>query len=123
MYTPGIGDVGQKFHVSSTVALLGLTLYVLGLGFGPLLAAPLSESYGRRVVYWSSLPIFGLFTLGAGFSQSIAALCVCRFFAGFFGGPPLSVGAGTNADLWAAQLRATATSLFVLAPFLGPALG
>jgi MFS family permease len=113
----------QKFHVSSTVALLGLSLYVLGLGFGPLLAAPLSENYGRRVVYWSSLPVFGLFTLGAGFSQSIAALCICRFFAGFFGGPPLSVGAGTNADLWPRKSSAISVSLFVLAPFLGPALG
>src|SRR5205823_8776642 len=48
VYTPGIEDVMSNFHVSTTVAILPLTVYVLGLGFGPVLAAPLSESRGRK---------------------------------------------------------------------------
>lgn len=48
VYTPGYPEVMEKFNVSSTVALLGLSLYVLGLGFGPVLAAPISETKGRR---------------------------------------------------------------------------
>lgn len=78
---------------------------------------------GRRVVYLVSLPVAALFTLGAGLSKDIAALCICRFFAGFFGSPVLAVGAGTNVDTWRAEQRAAATSCFLLAPFLGPALG
>ena len=82
----------MKFNVSSTVALLGLSLYVLGLAFGPVLAAPISETRGRQMVYLVSLPIAALFTLGAGFSQTFASLVICRFFAGFFGSPVLAVG-------------------------------
>ena len=123
IYTPGVTDVKKQFHVSSTVALLGLSLYTLGLGFGPVLAAPLSETLGRRAVYLTSLPISSLFTLGAGFSQNFASLVICRFFAGFFGSPTLAVGAGTNADVWPPVYRAAATVLFLLAPFAGPALG
>lgn len=123
IYTPGYPEVMEKFNVSSTVALLGLSLYVLGLAFGPVLAAPISESKGRRVVYLVSLPLAALFTLGAGFSQNFASLAITRFFAGFFGSPVLAVGAGTNVDLWAPVHRAVAASAFLLAPFLGPAIG
>ena len=122
-YTPGYPEVMEQFHVSSTVALLGLSLYVVGLAFGPVLAAPISETKGRKVVYLVSLPLGALFTLGAGFSKSFAALAITRFFAGFFASPVLAVGAGTNVDIWAPIHRAVTTNLFVLAAFLGPALG
>lgn len=92
VYTPGYPEVMIRFHVSSTVALLGLSLYVLGLAFGPVLAAPISETFGRRVVYLTTLPLAALFSLGAGLSQNLASLMICRFFAGFFGSPVLAVG-------------------------------
>lgn len=123
VYSPAVPEVSEKFGVSSTVALLGLSLYVLGLGFGPVLAAPLSETKGRRVVYLVSLPLSALFILGAGFSNTFASLAVCRFLAGFFGGPTLAVGAGTNVDMWPPVRRAIATSTFIMAPFFGPAIG
>ena len=123
VYTPGYPEVMKEFHVSSTVALLGLSLYVLGLAFGPVIAAPISETLGRQAVYRVSLPLGALFTLGAGFSQNFASFAICRFFAGTFGSPVLAVGGGSNADLWPPVHRAVATVFFLLAPFLGPALG
>ncbi len=123
VYTPGISDIMRTFDVSMTIALLGLSLYVLGLAFGPILAAPISETLGRRTVYFASTPIAALFILGAGVSQSFAAFATCRFFAAFFASPVLAVGAGTQSDLWAPVHRATSTSAFLLAPFLGTALG
>jgi MFS family permease len=110
----------REFDVSRTVALLGLTFFTLGIGFGPMATAPLSEFYGRKIIYLVSSPIFMLFTLGAGFSKSFY---ICRFFAGFAGSPALAVGAGTNADLFPPRQRAISTSIFLAAPFAGPALG
>lgn len=66
VYTPGYPEVMEKFHVSGTVALLGLSLYVLGLAFGPVLAAPISETQGRRVVYLVSLTSSCSFHVGSG---------------------------------------------------------
>ena len=123
VYTPGVTEVALKFGVSNTVALLGLSLYVLGLASGPVVAAPISESSGRLAVYRLSVPLAAVFTLGAGFSKNMASLAVCRFFAGFFGSPCLAVGAGTIADIWPPVHRAVATCVYILAPFLGPALG
>lgn len=123
VYTPAVFDIMDDFHVSRTAALVGLTVYTLGLGFGPIFSAPLSEAHGRKIVYMISSPIFMLFTLGAGFSKSFGSLVVCRFFAGMTGSPALAVGAGTNADIFPPKSRAVATSMFLAAPFAGPSLG
>lgn len=37
----------KDLHMSVEVAILGLSVYVLGFGLGPLVWAPLSEIYGR----------------------------------------------------------------------------
>jgi MFS family permease len=96
---------------------------VLALGFGPILAAPTSETYGRHVVYLISTPLGALFTLGAGFSNNIWTLCILRFFAGLTFSPALAIGAGTIADVNKAEHRAAPTALYILSPFLGPSLG
>lgn len=123
IYASGTSEVAAHFGVSTTVSLLGISMYCLGLAFGPILAAPLSETFGRSIVYRISLPTAGLFTIGCAVAQNIEALIICRFFAGFFAAPALSIGGGTIADIFAPASRGVAMSLFLLAPLTGPALG
>lgn len=120
IYSPAVPEVAKRFNVSTTAAILPLTLYVLGLGLGPAVSAPISETYGRRIVYLALFPISLLFTLGAGLSQSYGSLMVCRFLAGTIGSGGLAVGAGTNSDLYPPLTRAPVASVFLLAPFAGP---
>lgn len=121
--TPATPEIEKLFHASRTAAILSLSLFVLGLGIGPTIAAPISETFGRSVVYKGSAPIFMLFILGAGFSKTFGGLLVCRLLAGMAGGPVLAVGAGTVADTTPTHNRAIASAFFIMAPFLGPALG
>ena len=107
------------FGVSETVAILPLTTYVLGLAFGPMIAAPMSETLGRLGTYRIAVPISALFSLGAGFAPNMAGLCILRFLAGFFGGAPLPVTAGTGADLFDGKDFAFVGTLFLFTPFLG----
>lgn len=88
-----------------------------------MLAAPLSETFGRRIVYLISPPLGALFTMGAGFSQNIWTLCILRFFAGMFFAPALAIGAGTIADSFRPDIRAIPSAFYITSPFLGPALG
>ena len=122
-YAPAVPDIVAEFSSSTTVVLLGLSTWILGLGFGPVLAAPLSETFGRSSVYLISLPLSAFFTIGAGLSTNLASLIVCRFFGGFFGAPTLAVGAGSNADVWKPIDRAAAISSYVFTAFAGPAIG
>jgi multidrug resistance protein len=123
VYTPATSVISERFGVSTTAATLPLTLYVLGLAFGPVISAPISETFGRRIVYLTLFPVSLLFTLGAGLAQNYGTLMVCRFLAGSLGAGCLAVGAGTNSDLFPPLIRATVASVFLLAPFFGPALG
>lgn len=88
-----------------------------------MIAAPLSENFGRTIIYKITPPIYLLFLLGAGFTDSFAGLLICRLLAGVAGAPVLAVGSGSIADLFPQHERAQMTSLFIMAPFLGPALG
>ncbi|TVY41892.1 Polyamine transporter [Lachnellula subtilissima] len=127
LYPPSVNSIAHHFHTSNEVSLIGFTTFVLGLGFGPVLGSPASETLGRRPVYLITIPLFGLFTLGVGFAQNVQTVIICRFFAGLFGGPALAVGAGTNADLYPPDKRVFTTSLFTLGPFfatgVGPVIG
>jgi MFS family permease len=106
-----------------TVALLPYSFYVFGQALGPVLAAPLSEAFGRRGTYVPSMLLFALFTLGAGCARSVAALIICRFLAGAFGSPVLSVSGGTIADIWMPHERALPMAMVSVIPFLAPSIG
>lgn len=123
VYTPGRQQVQEQFGVSKEVSLLPFSLYLLGLSFGPVIAAPTSETFGRKWVYVIALPLFGLFTLGAGFAQSITTLIVCRFFAGLFSSPGLSLGTGTVADVWMPEKKGFPMATLITSVQMGPALG
>ncbi|EUC50976.1 hypothetical protein COCMIDRAFT_80474 [Bipolaris oryzae ATCC 44560] len=123
IYSPSYPIIQKKFDTSSTVALLPQSLYVLALGFGPLVAAPLSETYGRYIVYAVTTPLAAVFTVGAGFSQNVQTLCVMRFLAGMAFSPSLAIGTGSVGDLTIPERRAAPSALYIMTPFLGPAFG
>ncbi|EMC92391.1 hypothetical protein BAUCODRAFT_78054 [Baudoinia panamericana UAMH 10762] len=123
MITPATFEIAAYYGVSRTASILSLSLFVLGLGLGPMLAAPLSETYGRSIVYKLSGPLYMLFILGAGFSKNFGGMLVCRLLAGIVGGPVLAVGGGTVADMYTQKNRALGSAMFIMSPFLGPALG
>src|ERR1700761_6300628 len=53
-----------------------------------------------------------LFITGAGLSHNLGAQLTCRFFAGFFGGPPFSVAGGSLSDMWNPLQRIITFSTF-----------
>ncbi|KAI1120052.1 major facilitator superfamily domain-containing protein [Nemania abortiva] len=121
--SPAHQELIDEFGVSSTVAFLPLTTYVLALGLGPVLGGPLSETAGRKAVYIGAASLGGLFALGAGFTTSFAGLCVLRFFAGFAYGPSLSIGSGFCAETFTPAERGIPSLIYILSPFLGPGFG
>ena len=120
---PSYPQIAEKFHVSSTAAILPFSTYILGLVFGPMLSAPISEARGRHVVYILTIPIYALFVLGCGFAPNFGALVVLRFFAGLFGSPPLAIAAGSVADLYEKEKRGTPVAAISMTGFFGSAVG
>ncbi|GFZ43119.1 hypothetical protein JCM24511_00837 [Saitozyma sp. JCM 24511] len=108
---------------SEELGILGLSLYVLGQAFGPLLWAPLSEIVGRRLSFLVAFPIFVLFNLAGAVAQNVATIMVTRFLAGVYGAGQLAVIGGQMADLWEMNDRIIPGSLATLSPLLGPVIG
>lgn len=122
-YSGGVSEIIREFNISTEVAILGVSLFVMGFAIGPLLWAPLSELYGRQKTFFISYMCLAAFSAGAAGSNSMATLIILRFFAGAFGSSPLTNAGGVIADLFQAKQRGIAFSIFAMAPFLGPALG
>jgi len=72
---------------------------IIGFGLGPLILAPLSEIYGRDMIYHAGNIIFTIFTAACGLSPTAGALFGFRLLAGIVGGAPLTNGGGTIADI------------------------
>lgn len=80
----------------------------------------MSEMYGRATIFNLTNVLFVAFTLGCGFANSMAALIILRFFAGFSGSACLALGGGVIADIIAPDQRGKATALWSIGPLIGP---
>ncbi|CAE6429581.1 unnamed protein product, partial [Rhizoctonia solani] len=123
-YAAAVPGVIRAFGPKLDVALLGLSLFVLGFGLGPLVWGPLSELYGRRFTFFVSFIPYTLFHLGAGLSKNIETLLIMRLLGGCFGSSVFSVPGGSLADMFTREERGP-LALIVLAvsPLLGPVCG
>jgi len=125
IYTPSIPYVVEKMGVSENVAALGLSMYVLGYGIGPLIFAPLSEIpiIGRNPPYMVTLGIFVIISIPTAVVNNFPALIVLRFLQGFFGSPCLATGGASIGDIYSLiklPYFLTGWAAFATA---GPALG
>lgn len=117
------GSISEQFGVSTEVAGLTITLFLLGYCAGPLIFAPLSEFYGRRWIFYISFALYLAFNFLCAFAPNLGALLVGRFLTGTFVSAPLSNAPGVLADLWDPLQRANAMAGFSAMVYVGPALG
>ncbi|PYI17052.1 synaptic vesicle transporter [Aspergillus violaceofuscus CBS 115571] len=129
IYSPGIPSAAQHFGISSVAATLGLTLFVLGYGVGPMLLSPLSElpAVGRSPTYVLTLVVFVFFNFGVIYARNLGMFLAFRFLTGFFGSPALATGGASMGDIWSPRARDYMIAVWgcfaISAPVLGPLVG
>ncbi|ROW04220.1 hypothetical protein VSDG_00930 [Cytospora chrysosperma] len=105
-------------------SVLPATTYLIGFMLGPLVFAPLSEQYGRRLILVSTLVLYIVFTMGAALAPNWAGFLVFRFLSGTFAAPPMSVTGGSIADVFDEKvIRGKANMLWSAATLVGPLAG
>ncbi|TVY82530.1 Efflux pump FUB11 [Lachnellula suecica] len=122
-YTGSAKEIIAEFHTSSELFALGVALFVLGFAVGPAFWAPLSELYGRRILFITTHGFIVAFVGASAGCTSMASFLVFRFLAGTFGASPLTNSGGLIADLFPPAQRGVAMAIFAAAPFMGPTLG
>ena len=123
VHAAAISGVTATFACSPTIAMLGVTTFLVGFASGPMLFAPLSEALGREIVFRITMFLFSCFNIGCALSTNLAALLTFRFFSGFFGSPVVTNSGGCLADIWPQSHRSVPFALFTTGSSLGPVLG
>ncbi|GAT22985.1 bicyclomycin resistance protein [Aspergillus luchuensis] len=121
--SPGQSDVAEYTNISSEVAVLATSMYILGWAVGPTLWGPISEVYGRK---WGMLPALfclGLFSIGTAVSQNAASIFITRFIGGIFGSAPISNANAALSDIYAPKERGIAVAFMMLCITGGPSVG
>ncbi|KAF3074398.1 Transporter mfs1 [Trichoderma lentiforme] len=119
---PGIVE---HFGVSVEASELGLALYVLAYGVGPLIFGPLTEIpvIGRNPVYYLTFIVFFALSFPAATINSFGGLLAVRFFAGFFGSVGIAIGGASIQDVFTLIYFPYGLGWWVLSFWAGPAIG
>ncbi|KAJ0417655.1 major facilitator superfamily domain-containing protein [Aspergillus carlsbadensis] len=122
--SPIAPDVMAHFNsTNSTLGAFVTTVFLLGYTFGPCVIAPLSEIYGRAILYKICIILFVVFNIACAVANSMGSLVAFRFLAGIMGSCPVTLGPGSVADMVPAEKRAGAMSAYVIGIILGPSIG
>jgi multidrug resistance protein len=123
MFTPGIAQIADDLNTTETTVIGATTGFVCMLGIGPLLLAPLSETFGRRKIYLFCFSIFALLQIPTALAPNVGCLIAVRSVSGFFGSVGIANGGGTISDMFIPDQRAGVFGWYLLGPLLGPTLG
>lgn len=120
IFSAAVGGVAKEFDISTEVATLGVTLYVLGFSAGPTIWAPASELFGRRWPLIIGVLGYSIFTIGTATAKDSQTLFITRFFAGMCSASPISIVPASFADMYDHSYRGIAIAMFAMAVFVGP---
>lgn len=120
LYTSTYSQMEPEFHISREAATVGLSIFVAGLGLGPMFLSPLSEFYGRRSIYLCAFGMYLIWLIPCAVANNIATMLVSRFFDGLAGSAFLSVAGGTVGDMFPKEKLSMPMMIYTAAPFVGP---
>ncbi|KAF7305789.1 RNA polymerase II-associated protein [Mycena chlorophos] len=133
--------MAKEFHVSHEPTILSISLFVLGLGLGPLITgAPVfrgafletiflprtnvvAQVYGRSIIYRVSYILLVIIAFPIAFAPNLAVFLVFRFLQGMAGASFLSVAGGSVADMFVGPAVPTPMAVYTISPFMGPVFG
>ncbi|KAJ7484628.1 major facilitator superfamily domain-containing protein [Mycena latifolia] len=115
----------REFNISLTTGTLGLTLYVLAYGIGPMFLSPLQELpiLGRNPVYMATLFLFVVCQIPIVTATNMNTVLAMRFMTGFFGSPALATGGASMRDIFPQSQFAYVLGIWALGAVAGPITG
>ncbi|WP_195555530.1 multidrug effflux MFS transporter [Weissella cibaria] len=127
LYLPGLPELQQDLHTSTSLAQLTITASLLGLALGQVIIGPLSDRIGRRTpLLWGTI-LFGLSSATIVFAPNIWVLIILRLIQGLAGSTGIVLSLAVIKDLFTGKtltkqiaINQTINGVFpVLAPVFG----
>ncbi|MCF6296986.1 MAG: multidrug effflux MFS transporter [Flavobacteriaceae bacterium] len=125
---PALDIIGLKLGVkkNSDNQLL-ITMIFLGLGLGPLLFGPISDSLGRKPVVFIGFGLFIIASLICIYAKNLEIMVFGRILQGIGLSAPRTISIAMVRDTYSgnymARIMSFITVVFILVPIIAPALG
>ncbi|KAJ6186186.1 hypothetical protein N7519_007487 [Penicillium mononematosum] len=112
-----------RFGVNSMAGSMTTGIFLIGIGVGSLFSGPFSETFGRNAVYFVTLILVIVFTLGKALAPNYGAALAFRFICALFAAAPMTVAGGTVGDIWQPLQIPFGLPMLTMAAYMGPILG
>ncbi|KAJ5731889.1 bicyclomycin resistance protein [Penicillium malachiteum] len=117
---PGVPLILSEFNVSGNLYQpFIVSIWELGEGVGSFLVGPLSERYGRKIVYHVGNAIFILCSVASALSVNVSMLVAFRFINGM-AVTVLTLSPSIIGDLFLREERGRAMAVAISVPLIGP---
>lgn len=127
LYLPALPAVGSDLAAGQSLTQLTISVSLIGLALGQLVAGPISDNFGRRRPLLLGLAAFALLSVACAVAPNIGVLVVFRFLQGLAGAVGLVISRAMVRDIYggrdAARVFAELTIISGIAPIGAPLLG
>ncbi|KAI1528196.1 Major facilitator superfamily [Pyrenophora tritici-repentis] len=124
IYFPAIPTLARAFHKSLDDINQTVTVYLVFQGISPMLWGPISDRYGRRLVYLVCLSILIASSIGLALcpTSEFWLLLFLRCFQSGGSASTIALGAGVIGDISTSRERGGYFGMFNLGPMLAPCI-
>ncbi|KAF1844623.1 MFS general substrate transporter [Cucurbitaria berberidis CBS 394.84] len=124
IYFPAIPTIARAFHKSNDAINQTVTIYLVFQGISPMLWGPISDRYGRRLVYLVCLSILVASSIGMALcpTDRFWLLLFLRCFQSGGSASTIALGAGVIGDISTSRERGGYFGMFNLGPMLAPCI-
>lgn len=127
LYMPVLPELARSLEVSDALAQTTMSVCMLGLGFGQLIAGPMSDRFGRRLPLLIGVVSFTVFSAACAVAPSIGWLLLFRALQGISGAAGMVIVLAIARDIFTGGQLARMLSWLALvgavAPVVAPVLG
>lgn len=112
-------------ELSTTVEILNVTnaATLIAMGISSLIWSPLSEVFGRRLIYNVAISVMVVSSIGVALAPNMAVFTALRLVCGFTGTFFMVSGQIIITDIFEPAVRGRATACLMIGSVAGPALG
>ncbi|QIM17373.1 multidrug effflux MFS transporter [Leucobacter insecticola] len=127
LYMPQLPQLARTLDTTDALAQATMSVCMIGLGLGQLIAGPLSDRFGRKRPLVIGVVLFALLSAVCAMALSIEILIAARFLQGLAGSAGMVISMAVARDLFQgvelSRMLSLLTLVTSLTPIIAPIIG